>query len=65
LKPLGPTATGIGLPSGTVADPHGMPGMHRHTLQFRQLQVHVYVFRGKKINIHVKLSKPNQAATVF
>jgi hypothetical protein len=44
----------------SVADPEGMPGMHRHTLRFRQLQVYVYVFRGKKINIHVKLSKPNQ-----
>jgi hypothetical protein len=41
-----------------LADPQGM---HR----FRQLQVYVYVFRGKKTNIHIKLSKPNQAATTF
>jgi hypothetical protein len=51
--------------SSPVADPEGMSGMHRHTLRFWQLQVYVYVFRGKKINLHVKLSKPNQAATTY
>jgi hypothetical protein len=29
------------------------------------ISVYVYVFRGKTINIHVKLSKPNQTATAF
>jgi hypothetical protein len=42
-----------------VADLQGMLGMHRHTLQFQQLQIYAYVFMWKNIHVHVCAAYPD------